>query len=525
MKQKLLLMTIVCVFGLNAIAQTTIYLPTTAYRTEDSKEIKFSYRYDTNGHVISELRYIKRNGNYILVDSIALEYHKLPNGKFATIKDEAKRRNVMPELLGFNEETYEPIYSNEYRYDILSHRKTTAAYDSKGMQLWTQGEYKEGNEWSTSREEAVLDGNGIRTGIRQYYDGEIVDADIYTFDAKGRIIGQLHKHESLDSKTNSNMTYTWGEDDMIVSCSETIRIEEDSYVSLDEYLYYNITTVLNKEYFEPYSLNPIALDDYYGGETDIIYPLGRPRPLSFTEMQRYAWNDYTLRQWFFNLDASGKTKGNPLTGTRRTVVDNAKGEITVIMSADGFERKEVYEKSPYGGYKYTAIENGINKGVIIKEYNQYGALIKDYRYDYDEYDYGNGYIYTNESTRNKQYDRQYDAQERPVKTIYSHKSKRDDGDEIIVSQFEETYDAWTAVTVVIPTSVEAIKSDITSTVSVYPNPVTDILYIKAENPQSKLYDQQGKLLLQTNKTEIDFSAYPKGIYILDVNDERTRIIK
>jgi len=54
------------------------------------------------------------------------------------------------------------------------------------------------------------------------------------------------------------------------------------------------------------------------------------------------------------------------------------------------------------------------------------------------------------------------------------------------------------------------------------------LYIKAENgvaTQSKLYNLQGQLLLQTNETEIDFTVYPKGIYILNVNGEQMKIIK
>ena len=65
-------------------------------------------------------------------------------------------------------------------------------------------------------------------------------------------------------------------------------------------------------------------------------------------------------------------------------------------------------------------------------------------------------------------------------------------------------------------------------VQVYPNPVVNTLYIKAENDtaiHAKLYNLQGQLLLQTNETEIDFVSYPKGIYILDVNGEQIKIVK
>ena len=531
MKQVFLTAIVAMVFLLNAGAQTkTVHLPTTAYRTENSKEIKVNYTYDSNGRVTSEHHYLKKaDGNYILVDSIAHAYYQLPNGKFTTVKDETKRKNVNRELLGRDPETREPILG-DYQYELYSHGKETAAYDTKGMQLWRQREYlsRDDNQWSISREEAVVNGSGIRTGIRNYNNGAIVtDAeDSYTFDNKGRVTEHSYEYDSYYNGYSRTTTYTWGENDMLTSFHESYEARErdgdEVNISSGEYLYNNIVCVLNEEYFEPYSLSPIILG-MDKNDLDPIWEVGAPAPLSFTDIQKYAWDDYTLRQWFFNLDAFGTDDGEQMSATWRTVVDNAKGEIAIIISVgDIEERKEVYEKLPYGGYKYSAIQNGDTVGIQIMEYNQYGALIKDYTYrSYEDY-----YDYTTRTEINdKQYTRQYDAQGRPVKTGYSHKSKYDDGDYSTNSQFEETYDAWATADVYISTSVDAPKSGVAGTVSVYPNPVKDMLYIKAENPQSKLYNQQGQLLLQTNEAQINFTLYPTGVYILDVNGERMKVVK
>ena len=531
MKHVFLTAIVAIVFLLNAGAQTkTIHLPTVAYRTQGSNEIKVNYTYDTNGRVATERRYLKKaDGNYILVDSIARVYHQLPSGKFTIVKDEAKRQNVNREYLGRDLETWEPVLG-DYQYELYSHRKETAAYDTKGMQLWKQDESHNGTQWQAgSREEAIVNGSGIRTGIRNYSNGTIVtDAeDSYTFDNKGRVTEHSYEYNFYYSGYRRTTIYTWGENDMLTSFSESYQERErdgdEENISSGEYLYNNIVSILNEEYFEPYSLNPVQ---FGVDRDDMVSPgqqWGEPAPLSFTDMQKYAWDDYTLRQWFFNLDASGTDDGEQMSATWRTVVDNAKGEVAIIIALGDIEaQKEVYEKLPYGGYKHSSIENGDTVRIQIMEYNQYGALIRDYSYEcYEDY-----YDYTTRTDINdRQYTRQYDAQGRPVKTTYTYKSKYNDDDYNTPFTFEETYNEWTTVDVYISTSVNAPKSNIAGTVSVYPNPVKDMLYIKAENPQSKLYNQQGQLLLQTNESQINFSAYPTGIYILDINGERTKVVK
>jgi hypothetical protein len=65
-------------------------------------------------------------------------------------------------------------------------------------------------------------------------------------------------------------------------------------------------------------------------------------------------------------------------------------------------------------------------------------------------------------------------------------------------------------------------------VKVYPNPVTDKLWIETAGgalPEAKLYNLQGKLLLQTVNKEVDLSGFSNGIYLLKVNDQVIKIVK
>jgi len=64
---------------------------------------------------------------------------------------------------------------------------------------------------------------------------------------------------------------------------------------------------------------------------------------------------------------------------------------------------------------------------------------------------------------------------------------------------------------------------------IYPNPVSNILYIDLENtstpPEVKIYSLQGVLLLQTQGNQIDVSSLPAGFYVANVNGINRKIIK
>lgn len=75
-----------------------------------------------------------------------------------------------------------------------------------------------------------------------------------------------------------------------------------------------------------------------------------------------------------------------------------------------------------------------------------------------------------------------------------------------------------------PTGIENQISD--ENIKVYPNPVVDMLYINSqENTEINLYNMQGSKLLNTNEKKIDMIGYPTGLYIIDVNGTKTKILK
>ena len=418
------------------------------------------------------------------------DYHKLPNGKYVTIKDEVMRKNIMPNFY-YDKENHRPVFTDEYSYQVLYNSKETSAYDSKGMLLWE----KYGDRITT---ETILNAGNIRTGIREYnYQTEQMEDSGYTFDAKGRVTGYTYSDQYRDEA----LTYTWGDDDMITSFTDIYRYADYDEEFARSYSYQNITTVLNREYFDVYSLQPLG-----GGSDEKDQADGmNTRPLPFTDIQKYVWDDYTLRQWLFDADVT--IIGNQ-QATIRILVDDAKGEITQRYSVGDVETRKVVSKElANGGNATYEIEGNDTTEFRVKEYNQYGALTKEAV----KYEEGYQSQYT--------YNREYDAQGRPTKTTYTGGYG---------FQFEETYDAWVAIDLENATSIPAVSADATATIQAYPNPVVNTLYIKVENNahiKAQLYNLQGQLLLQTNESTIDFATYPAGIYILDVNGERVKVIK
>ncbi|MDL2297414.1 cadherin-like beta sandwich domain-containing protein, partial [Bacteroidales bacterium OttesenSCG-928-E04] len=66
-------------------------------------------------------------------------------------------------------------------------------------------------------------------------------------------------------------------------------------------------------------------------------------------------------------------------------------------------------------------------------------------------------------------------------------------------------------------------------VKVYPVPTNGILHVDVSpiitEPQIKVYHIDGRLLLDTKNTRIDLSDYAGGIYVIDVNGIKKKIIK
>jgi hypothetical protein len=84
---------------------------------------------------------------------------------------------------------------------------------------------------------------------------------------------------------------------------------------------------------------------------------------------------------------------------------------------------------------------------------------------------------------------------------------------------------WIFVVVNVPTGA---SSQETSSIQCYPNPVKGTLNISAVNgkiPAVKLYDASGTLVLQSAANSIDMSSYAQGIYVIEVDGVKTKIVK
>lgn len=74
-----------------------------------------------------------------------------------------------------------------------------------------------------------------------------------------------------------------------------------------------------------------------------------------------------------------------------------------------------------------------------------------------------------------------------------------------------------------PTSVEGTT---TSGITIYPNPTQDRLVVQgAEGQTLRVYDLQGRLLRQTEDTEVKVEDLTNGTYLLQVGTQVVRFIK
>ncbi|HOZ13573.1 MAG TPA: leucine-rich repeat protein [Tenuifilaceae bacterium] len=74
------------------------------------------------------------------------------------------------------------------------------------------------------------------------------------------------------------------------------------------------------------------------------------------------------------------------------------------------------------------------------------------------------------------------------------------------------------------TGIEDLKEN-TFTVSVYPNPVVDMLTLKMENlKQVSFYSIDGLLVLQSTKNEINLSALVSGVYLAKIENTKGQVV-
>ena len=70
----------------------------------------------------------------------------------------------------------------------------------------------------------------------------------------------------------------------------------------------------------------------------------------------------------------------------------------------------------------------------------------------------------------------------------------------------------------------AVETIAVSKVNIYPNPTNDIIYLTTES-KLKIYNIQGQLLVDIFAQQVDLSAYPQGMYFLQVDGKWIKVIK
>ncbi len=358
------------------------FQPAEAYRIQPTVpdiELKYTYEYDSYGHVTLETLYVKVAGaeNYQLYSKRTISYQLLNNGVFVKTLE-------MEEL------------------DLIASRYT-ASYDNKGMLLWEQEE--EGSRsnladnWTWDlilRDEAVIE-SGIRTGMKTY-DPDIqtmVPDTRYTFDSKGRVIS--FSDSGLDWAELS--TYTWSNDDKITSYSYS-----DGEMTAT---YSNIVFVHNAQYLNPYSLDPFSPGSVSDSNSGSV--------ANGNEISNSIWN-----QPFFNADVTVSFEG--LSVNYKITSNVTEDEIlTSYFDETGTTllATETIGKTDANGSFELVTENFagglLEESYMAVEFNEYGAVTRVIINDYD-----------------LRFERTYDADKPTETTVYIND----------VEFYTETYTAW-----------------------------------------------------------------------------------
>jgi hypothetical protein len=72
-----------------------------------------------------------------------------------------------------------------------------------------------------------------------------------------------------------------------------------------------------------------------------------------------------------------------------------------------------------------------------------------------------------------------------------------------------------------------LDSEIADLITIYPNPVTNILYInqKKESQQCSIYNYLGIKVIEQTGNKIDVSSLSSGIYFLQIENNTMKFVK
>ena len=380
---------------------------------------------------------------------------------------------------------------NEYTYDSNGKRTLIISYN------WDM----ESSKWIGSwKEEYTYDNNGKRTLFISYYWNTESSKWIgngkseYTYDSNGRLSFYISYY------------WDWGSNKWVGNWKSEYTYDSNGRLSF--YISYNWNWESNKwvgnwKHEHAYDNN--------GNEISTIY---------------YDW-DIMSNKWVgsnkyeYAYDSNGNLtleidynwEYERWKGTYKYEADYTYGKLTFFIEYDWDETNSRWVGSEKGEYTYDSNGNRIS---IVKYSwdNTAGKWTGDEKY---EYTWDNNYFISNlcsaASIFNSWVDTNIPTESRYYEwNIYSEQWSREYESSIIY------YSPFNTSSIVNPFAVNEIK--------VFPNPVKDILQINIpEDISVKLYNQQGSLLLHSKEHQIDFSGFSAGIYIVDINGEKLKIVK
>lgn len=76
-------------------------------------------------------------------------------------------------------------------------------------------------------------------------------------------------------------------------------------------------------------------------------------------------------------------------------------------------------------------------------------------------------------------------------------------------------------------ALSVVENEMLNSVNIYPNPTNGVIYVNSNEVIEKVTIRSilGDLILVTNSKEIDISAYPNGVYLIEVTTKKLKIVK
>lgn len=285
-------------------------------------------------------------------------------------------------------------------------------------------------------------------------------------------------------------------------------IEEPGYYMYERKVYFNVNDDMEQQETLKYK--------YYVANVSHISPFEhKPLPENSVVVYAYEYNSKTLDgyEYYYSYDNNLNLvedkeyiyeEGDKLSDKWNFMNYDANKNMTklIVMYGDG------------------SADGWVNSSMSEYEFGTDNIKTREYEYSYanDEWvkESGSGLdmdynVLSSQLVVNLGYDN-------PYKITYQYVYENDGSNQWATNVGTFYYTSMTGT---------SVKNAQNTLFSVSPNPVADIVTINSdeENVQVNLYNVQGVKLLQTNEKQIDMSEFSAGIYVLEINGVKVKVMK